>query len=167
MIHQNLSQVSFGHDTSICWTWLIHMCHMTDSYVSNDLLICATWLEHKRRGLRRVCECVHCVCLWLCVCVCVRVCLRVCVRVCGVCVACLCVQVSLCTCALCVCGVVICAYFCVCVCLYVCVCGCISVCMRVSVPQSRQRPCFRNRSIQWESSQLKTLFCSAWVRWLW
>ena len=40
------------HDSSICMTWLIHMCDVTHPYVWHDSFICVTWLIH-------VCDMTH------------------------------------------------------------------------------------------------------------
>jgi len=44
MFYMSLSHV--WHDSFICVTWLIHMCDMTHSYVWHDSFVCVTWLIH-------------------------------------------------------------------------------------------------------------------------
>ena len=44
--HSCVRHDSFIRDSFICVTWLIHMCHVTYSYVWHDSFICVTWLIH-------------------------------------------------------------------------------------------------------------------------
>jgi len=44
---------TFQHDSCICATWSIHMCHSTHSYLQHDSIICATPLIHMCAGSSR------------------------------------------------------------------------------------------------------------------